>query len=235
VTQREPTLNLDGQLSAADVATYLKAHPDFFDQMPGVLADLNVPHPQSGQAISLLERQASVLRDRIKSMELKLAELLRNGQENDAISNSIQRWVRGLFLHTDGRTLPRFLVDSLGSTFSVPSVAISIWKPHEAWAQEDWVGSATADYVAQMDQLRAPLCGPLSISPVARLLPEAGRDCQSMAVVPLRVGASPEAFGVMVLGSPDARRFAPDLGVAFLERISEIASAALSRVIAKTS
>jgi uncharacterized protein YigA (DUF484 family) len=75
----------------------------------------------------------------------------------------------------------------------------------------------------------------LSISPVARLLPEAGRDCQSMAVLPLRIGASPEAFGVVVLGSPDARRFAPDLGVAFLERISEIASAALSRVIAKTS
>ena len=89
MSPKEPTLNLDSALSAAEVAQYLKNHPDFFDRMPGVLAEINVPHPQSGQAISLMERQAAVLRDRIKSMELKLAELLRHGQENDAIAASI--------------------------------------------------------------------------------------------------------------------------------------------------
>ena len=235
MSPKEPTLNLDSALSAAEVAQYLKNHPDFFDRMPGVLADINVPHPQSGQAISLMERQAAVLRDRIKSMELKLAELLRHGQENDAIAASIQRWVRGLFLHTEGRTLPRFLTDSLGKIFSVPYAAIVIWSPHEAWADEDWASAPAADITEHVDALRLPLCGPVSVSPAARFLPEAGRDCQSIAVLPLRAGAAPEAFGVIVLGSPDARRFAPDLGVAFLERISEMASAALARVSAKTS
>jgi len=89
----------------------------------------------------------------------------------------------------------------------------------------------TADYVEQIDGLRVPVCGPQSLSAAVRLLPEAGRDAQSIAVLPLRVGAAPEAFGVLVLGSPDPRRFAPDLGVAFLERISEIASAALSKCV----
>ena len=218
-------------LTAEQVLAYLKAHPDFFERAPQILSEINVPHPQSGQAISLVERQAAVLRERIKSMELKLAELLRHGQENDAISASVQRWVRGLFLHASAETLPRFLADSLASLFSVPLVGIAIWRPAASMANGDWAVSPTADYVGQIDNLRAPICGPAGVSQAVRLLPEAGRDAQSVAVLPLRVGAAPEAFGVLVLGSPDARRFTPDLGVAFLERIGEIASAALSKCI----
>ncbi|WVN41873.1 DUF484 family protein [beta proteobacterium MWH-UniP1] len=235
MTQKEPTLDLGSTLTAMQVADYLKAHPDFFDQHPHVLGDINVPHPESGKAISLVERQAMVLRDRIKSMELKLADLLRHGQENDAISNSIQRWVRGLFLHNDLDGLPTFLADSLATTFNVPQVAISIWNCSEEWRDNDWVGSPTADFVSQIDGLRAPICGPAGLSSAARLLPEAGRDCQSMAILPLRMGAAPEAYGVLILGSPDPRRFSADMGVAFLERISEIASAALSPLYANTN
>jgi len=38
------------------------------------------------------------------------------------------------------------------------------------------------------------------------------------------------AAGRRVVGSPDPGRFAPDMGTAFLERIAEIGSAALSRL-----
>lgn len=231
MSQKEPTIDLGSTPTAKQVAEYLKAHPDFFDKSPGLLSEINVPHPQSGQAISLVERQASVLRERIKSMELKLAELLRNGQENDAISASIQHWVRGLFLHTDQKSLPVFLADSLAKIFSVPMVAISVWCAKDSYRNEAWSGSATADYVEQIDGLRLPVCGAANISSAVRLLAESGRDAQSIAVLPLRVGAAPDAFGVLVLGSSDARRFAPDLGVAFLERICEIASAALSPIV----
>lgn len=235
MTQKEPTLDLGSALTAQQVADYLKLHPDFFDEHPHVLGDINVPHPESGKAISLVERQALVLRDRIKSMELKLAELLRHGQENDAISNSIQRWVRGLFLHNDLDSLPHFLADSLASTFTIPQVAISIWDCAPEWRDNAWAASASADFVSSINALHAPICGPATLSPVARLLPEAGRDCQSMAVLPLRMGAAPEAFGVLVLGSADPRRFASDMGVAFLERISEVASAALSPIHASAN
>ena len=65
MNQKEPTLKNDGALTAQQVMEYLKSHPDFFDQAPHLLSEINVPHPQSGQAISLVERQASVLRERI--------------------------------------------------------------------------------------------------------------------------------------------------------------------------
>ncbi len=229
MSQKEPTLGLaTATVTAEQVASYLKSHPDFFNEAAHLLSEINVPHPQSGQAISLVERQAGVLRERIKTMELKLAELLRHGQENDAISKSMQRWIRGLFLHTNPETMPEFLADSLSQVFSVPQTALVIWRPRADFAQAKWVVAESTDYVESIHDMRTPVCGPAGLSPVARLLPEAGRDCGSMAILPLRVGAAPEAFGVLVLGSPDARRFAPDLGVAFLERIAEIASAALS-------
>lgn len=231
MSAKEPFFSAESGLTVQQVVDYLKAHPDFFERAPQVLSDINIPHPQSGQAISLVERQASVLRERIKSMELKLAELLRHGQENDAIAAGIQRWIRGLFLHDDPATLPDFLADSLAKTFSVPLAGIAIWQPAPAMADRRWALSPTSDFVEQIDGLRSPVCGPVSISQAVRLLPEAGREAQSLALLPLRVGAAPESFGVLVLGSPDPRRFAPDLGVSFLERISEIASAALSRCI----
>ena len=56
---------------------------------------------------------------------------------------------------------------------------------------------------------------------------------QSLALLPLREGAvdgSGPAFGLLVLGSPDAQRFQADMGTDFLARIAELASAALSRL-----
>ena len=53
----------------------------------------------------------------------------------------------------------------------------------------------------------------------------------STALVPIRVGAAPEAFGLLVLGSPDPTRFTAEMGTTYLARIGEIASAALSRLL----
>jgi uncharacterized protein YigA (DUF484 family) len=51
-------------------------------------------------------------------------------------------------------------------------------------------------------------------------------------MLPLRVGAKPAAFGLLVLGSPDKDRFHISMGTAFLTRIAELASAALARLAA---
>ena len=50
---------------------------------------------------------------------------------------------------------------------------------------------------------------------------------QSIALVALKKPDASESFGLLVLGSPDAKRFAPDLATDILVRIGETASAAL--------
>ena len=51
---------------------------------------------------------------------------------------------------------------------------------------------------------------------------------QSLAVVPLKDNEG--VFGLLVLAANDQERFQPDMGTAFLEILSSLASAALSRL-----
>ena len=90
-------------LQAQDIAQYLADHPDFFDQHPELLAGMQLPHPQNGQAISLVERQSLMLRERIKSLEMRIAEMMRHGQENDAIADKLVNWTRSLLLERRSR------------------------------------------------------------------------------------------------------------------------------------
>ena len=64
-------------LQAQEIAQYLADHPDFFDQHPELLSGMQLPHPHNGQAISLVERQSLMLRERIKSLEMRVAEMVR--------------------------------------------------------------------------------------------------------------------------------------------------------------
>ena len=56
------------------------------------------------------------------------------------------------------------------------------------------------------------------------------RPPASFAVLALRPAPNAPAFGMLVLGSEDAERFAPDMGRAFLQTVGILASAALSRL-----
>ena len=55
----------------------------------------------------------------------------------------------------------------------------------------------------------------------------------SLAMIPLRHWSGGQgSFGLLVLGSPDPTRYAAEMGADFLTRIGELASAALSRLVA---
>ena len=74
-----------------DVARYLRTNPQFFDQHPELLEKISVPHPYGGRAIPLAERQTVALREKNKTLEGKLGELLQFGEENDALSEKVHR------------------------------------------------------------------------------------------------------------------------------------------------
>ena len=78
-------------LAAKDVAQYLKDHPDFFNQYAELLAQITIPDPHGGRAVSITERQIAGLRDQVRRLEGKLAELIRFGEENDALSGKTHR------------------------------------------------------------------------------------------------------------------------------------------------
>ncbi|HEU4622195.1 MAG TPA: DUF484 family protein [Burkholderiaceae bacterium] len=216
-------------MTSADVAAYLDAHPEFFNEHADVLANASLVSPHGNRAVSLQERQLEVLRDRVKQLERKLAELIRFGQENDAITEKTTQLVRALFLERNTAVLPNLLVEQLRQIFSVPAAAVRLWNV-AVGADQEYAQAVPADAQTFANSLMTPYCGPNSKFEAVKWLPDS-LHVGSVALVPLRVGAAPEAFGLLVLGSPDAHRFHAEMGTTYLARIGEIASAALSRLL----
>jgi uncharacterized protein YigA (DUF484 family) len=221
----------DTSIQAEDVARYLGEHPGFFERHTELLAALTLPHPHGGRAISLQERQVEVLRERHRLLELRLADLLRIAEENDAIGAKFQKWTRELLLTEDVLGLPDVVVGGLSTVFSVPQVAMRLWGLRPDCAGHDCARAVSEDVISLANGMSQPFCGPNSDFQAATWLPDAGKDTRSIALLPLRKGIDPRAFGLIVLGSADPERFRSGMGTAYLERIAEMASAGLSRLV----
>ena len=78
----------DGQVSRDDIASFLQANPSFFDDHPALLRDLVIPH-DSGDAVSLLERQANLLREENDRIKRQFNELIRLATENERLNRKI--------------------------------------------------------------------------------------------------------------------------------------------------
>jgi len=214
------------------IAQYLLDNPGFFEAYPELLASITVPHPHGGRAVSLVERQVDMLRERHKALEMRLAELVQHGRENDLIAEQLQRWSRDLLRTRDARALPSLVVDGLLSGFAVPQVALRLWKLPAQYGDLPAMAEVDAEVISLVDSMRQPYCGRNADFQASRWLPGAGTQTASIALLPMRVGAAPESFGLLVLGSPDGSRFEAGMGTTFLERIAEVASASLSRLTA---
>lgn len=220
-------------MDANDVARYLAANPEFFTDHPELLGQLKVAHPQNGQAISLLERQSLLLRERIRALESKLSQLIRHAEENEAIADKLVRWTRALLAVADEAALPVTLLAELRAIFAVPYAALRLWAPRAEFADADFAQPVGADVVRLANSMGAPFCGSNVGFDVAAWMSDDPASIKSLAMLPLRVGAQPDTFGMLVLGSPDRDRFQITMGTAFLARIAELASAALARLRAQ--
>jgi uncharacterized protein YigA (DUF484 family) len=226
--------NANRSPDAEAVARFLLDHPSFLEDNPELLSSMQLSHQSGGRTVSLMERQVDVLRQRYKALELRLADLLRHGEENDAITNRLHQWTRPLLLVRDPADLPDRITQGLHERFSVPQVALRLWDvgaTNPSLAGRDWAEPVEASIQAWADANRTPHCGPRTDQGAAAWFEDRGASTRSMAMMSLRVGASAHAFGLLVLGSADVNRFDPGMGTAFLERIAEIASAALSRLV----
>jgi uncharacterized protein YigA (DUF484 family) len=212
-----------------DIANYLVNTPDFFERHAEVLAAVQLSSPHGGRAVSLQERQAEMLRDKIRMLERRSADMIRHGQENMAIGDKLQGWTFGLLKAVDPVDLPQLIVRDLELCFAVPQVAVRVWGVAAPWAHQPFALGCSSDVQAFASSLTQPYCGSNPGLEAVGWLPDAAL-AQSLALIPLREEPGARAFGLLVLASADPQRFRADMGTDFLERIGELASAALQRL-----
>lgn len=226
-------------ITEQDIAEFLANTPGFFERHAALLASVQLSHPHGARAVSLQERQAEMLRDKIKGLEFKLIEMIRNGQDNVAIADRLHRWTRALLLAHDEAALPELLIQQLRHQFMIPQAGLRLWGLDEAYAGAAFAQPVSADVKSFAASLLQPYCGVNSGFEAAHWLQQGEGmtgGATSLALIPLtrfeNKGAQAESFGLLVLGSPDPTRYTAEMGVEFLARIGDVASAALSRLMA---
>ncbi|WP_038709688.1 DUF484 family protein [Burkholderia sp. lig30] len=234
-----------------EVADYLLATPEFFAQHAELLATIRLANPYGKAAISLQERQMDMLRDKNKHLERRLAELLRYGHENDGLTVKFNSWTARVIAERDPYALPRVIADGLADVFDVPQTALRLWDVADTYAQAEFARHVGEEVRLFANGLIAPYCGanagfeaaqwlaPAAAASVASAADgTAGRPADgpaaSVALLALRApqaAADAPAFGMLVLGSPDPRRFHDGMATDFLTQIGSLASAALTRLL----
>ena len=223
------TMGIQG-ITEADIASFLANTPGFFERHADLLASVQLTSPHGQRAVSLQERQMEMLRDKIKGLELKIIEMIRNGQDNVAISDRLHRWTRALMLTAEPSAIPGVLITELQHQFMIPQAGIRVWDVADAYVDLPFAQGVSDDAKSFATSLTMPYCG-MNSGFEASAWFEEPPAVMSMAMIPLRHGVMSPAFGLLVLGSPDPTRYTLDMGTEFLTRIGEISSAGLSRLL----
>jgi uncharacterized protein len=212
------------------IAGYLQRHPEFFERHQAVLARLKLPHARGGAAISLVERQIEVLREKVGGLESKLAELVRVARANDAIAERLHRFTRRLL-----RVVPRQeailrIEAGLREDFDAFHAALVLIGAQPEPDAPRFVRTVPADdaNLKSFESLFAsgkPRCGQARDSQREFLFGPEGLELGSVALVPLGAKGS---IGLLALGSTDRDRFHPGMSTEFLARMAELVADSLT-------
>ena len=223
----------DHSITEDDIANFLANTPDFFERHAELLATVQLSSGHGGRAVSLQERQAGLLRDKIKTLEGKVVDMIRHGQENVGIADKLQRCTRNLLLTAHARDLPETIVREIKGQFAIPQAAIKLWRVNGVFTGEPFAAGVSSDAQAFASSLGAPYCGVNSGFEAANWLPDPAM-AMSIALIPLRHDgddAPHDVFGMLVLASTDPQRFHADMGTDFLAQIGDLAGAAMTRLL----
>jgi uncharacterized protein YigA (DUF484 family) len=195
--QSEDGLNPMNPITEDDIANYLANSPKLSGTRSCSLPSFPTS-PHGNRAVSLQERQAEMLREKIKALEHRIMDMVRHRNENMVIADRIHRWARSLLLVQSTRALPATLVAELQGQFMVPQVALKVWDVDARYGGEPFAQGVSEDAKTFASSLTQPYCGVATgVEAVGWLQDPA--TAMSIALIPLRPGAvngSGPAFGM---------------------------------------
>lgn len=216
-------------MRSEEVAHYLQNNPQFFEEHADLMSRMVIPHPHGGRTISITERQMLTLRDKNKQLEAKMGELLQFGEENDAISEKMHRLGVAMIAASTFQSVLHTLNFHLRDDFAIPHVALRLWdRPQDAEELPEFT-DVSEELQVFAETLTQPYCGSTSGFETSSWFGEASLHVRSQALIAMRNGGG--TIGMIALGSEDAQRFYAGMGTLYLERLGEMASAALARVL----
>ena len=237
-TQTKPKVSTTAEVSAPKakitrehVARYLRTHSDFFMHHADLIETLAIPH-ETGVAVSLVERQVELLRNKNKELDQKLHQLIKVAKDNEKVSHRLHAITLGLvsirgfdetlsgihdLMHADfpGTKVNLRLFDALPETTVKDCKAMGKSLQKSKLIQDlfssrrrgvAFLTKRQIEYVFDNEKEKKPI--------------------RSATAVALKKN---DHLGVLFLGSTDANRFQNGMGTLFLGNLGEILGSKLQQ------
>jgi len=213
------------------VGRFLQENPAYFERNPHLLRHLDIPHSESGRAVSLIERQVQALRRENETLEKQLHQLVDNATDNDALGGQLHRFIIELMQTEDRDQLVELVTEGLKTRFGLEFAVLKLLSADSGQAAEE-------PYVAANDTIARQICdqvregqsisgAKLSPEEISWLFAQEHAPEGSLALIPLR---NDRLLGLLVIGSSDPRRFGRDMATTYLDRIGELIAVTLERL-----
>ena len=194
-----------------DVETFLRDHPDFLQNRPALLAALNLPHGGQG-AVSLVERQVAVLRERSITSRQKLAELSDIGKENERLLKATRDTILALLSAETKADVETIWQQQVVNAFAAELGSLVWFDPDK---QDDPRQSVAQKLLAGGDTVS----GVLRPEEMAVLFPSV--TCEgSVAMSCIR--RQHEIVGIIAVGATNTQRYQAEDGTLFLDYLAEV-------------
>lgn len=234
-TQTKKSAIAEDGISAEAISHYLQTHPEFFEHNAQLLSFLQIPHQTGGSAVSLVERQVEILRQKNRKLERKLRELIDVARSNESLAGKIHKLSQQL-INTDGsgkvcKLLEATLREEFGANQSVMMLFADKLDDADSISRQRFVrlinqDDDIADSFKTFFEYARPRCGQIRDIQRDFLFGKNTDEIGSVALVPL---GPKSAYGLLAIGSADSDRFHPAMSTDFLARIGDLVSAALAR------
>lgn len=216
------------EITAEQVAAYLRTNTNFFLEQGDLLDGLFIPHRHTGEAVSLLEHLVQRQRDRQAQLSRQMDEMLRAARESERVVVSLHHLALELMSCDSLDDVVATCRDLMCSEFDADSVVLRlIGRGQSGDSSLHFIDpeDRTLKQMAGLFQKRQPVCGRLRPKQQIFLFGEENTAIKSAVLIPLFEARN---IGVLALGSEHEDRFHPGMGTLFISQLGDLVSRALS-------
>ncbi len=247
-----------GQVLTDDaVLRFLSRNPEFFANNQDILPKLRIPH-ESGKAVSLIEKQVSVLRGKCGTLENSLRDLICVARENESLHQRLHLLIQDIISAKSLGKIVDLTRSSLQENFNADDVSLLLFASEPktpktpATRKRSSKADATTDakpatrtrrqksiegtrIVAHDDSALSLFSDLFANGETICGLPSeehlaslVGQDYANIASAALIPLQHERPLGVIMLSSRDESRFASGKGVMFLNHLGQLLSRRLA-------
>lgn len=221
-------------ISADEVGNYLLKHPQFFEQHPEILEQLNVTH-NVPSTTSIIEHQVARLRTKNADLNEQINRLIQTAENNDLLFQKTKKLSLQLNKAVDFNTQKGSIKKSLQEDFNAEYYQLILFNQTPA-INEDFIRSVSLKeskkQISSFINLEKIYCGNLNKNESAFLFDDSKGAALSSIIIPIK---NQGIKGILAIGSSDAGHFHHNMGTLFAGYVGELISTSLFESILSAS